>query len=50
MDMLGSGLSSEGEKVEDDCDVLSVVREISLTHWGEVYYTRGKKPKYGYFM
>ena len=48
--MLGSGLSSEGEKVQDDCDVLSVVREISLTHWGEVYYTRGKKPKYGYFM
>ena len=50
IDTLGSGLPSEGEEVEDDCDVGSVVREISLTHWGEAYYTRGKKPKYGYFL
>ena len=50
IDTLGSGLPSEGEEVEDDCDVGSVVREISLIHWGEAAYTRGKKAKYGYFL
>ena len=32
-------------------DTSLVCGEISLRHWGQVYYVQwGEKPKYGYFI